>query len=83
MTLLSIDNEPVSGTETTFQILFTMGEFIPFSIDIDDTSHDLMFATYFDKIENFHYDQRDKKLTAQMPFDWDANFIESIPICSC
>ena len=38
-----------------------------------------MFATYFDKIENFHYDQRDKKLTAQMPFDWDENFIESIP----
>ena len=79
MTLLSIDNEPVSGSETPFQILFTMGEFIPFSIDIDDVTHDLMFATYFDKIENFHYDQRDKKLTAQMPFDWNENFIESIP----
>ena len=79
MTLLSIDSEPVSGTNTTFQILFTMGEFIPFSIDIDDVTHDLMFATYFDKIENFHYDQRNKKLTAQMPFNWDENFIESIP----
>ncbi|WP_182126292.1 plastocyanin/azurin family copper-binding protein [Nitrosopumilus sp. b2] len=79
MTLLSINNEPVSGTDTTFQILFTMGEFIPFTIDIDDTTHDLMFATYFDKIENFHYDQRDKKLTAEMPFNWDENFIESIP----
>ncbi|WP_428325257.1 cupredoxin domain-containing protein [Nitrosopumilus sp.] len=79
MTLLSIENESVSGTETPFQILFTMGEFIPFSIDIDDVPHDLMFATYFDKIENFHYDQRDKKLTAQMPFDWNEDFIESIP----
>ncbi|WP_428325944.1 cupredoxin domain-containing protein [Nitrosopumilus sp.] len=79
MTLLSIDNEPTSGTDTTFQILFTMGEFIPFSIGIDNTTHDLMFATYFDKIENFHYDQREKKLTAQMPFDWNENFIESIP----
>ena len=79
MTLLSIENEPVSGTETTFQILFTMGEFIPFSIDVDDVTHDLMFATYFDKIENFHYDQRNKKLTAHMPFNWDEDFIESIP----
>ena len=79
MTLLSIENEPVSGTETPFQILFTMGEFTPFSIEIDDVTHDLMFATYFDKIENFHYDQRDKKLTAQMPFDWNEDFIESIP----
>ena len=41
--------------KTTFQILFTMGEFIPFSVDIDDKTN-LMFATYFDKIENFHYD---------------------------
>ncbi len=79
MTLMSIDNESVSGTDTTFQILFTMGEFIPFSVDIDDTETSLMFATYFDKIENFYYDERDKKLTAQMPFNWDEVFIESIP----
>ena len=53
MTLLSIDNQPVSGTNTSFQILFTMGEFIPFSVDIDETETHLMFATYFDKIEKF------------------------------
>ena len=66
ITILSINSEPVSGNETTFQILFTMGEFIPFSVQIDDVSHDLMFATYFDKIEDFHYDEKNKKLTAQM-----------------
>ena len=79
ITILSIDSQPVSGTETTFQILFTMGEFIPFSAKIDDISHDLIFATYFDKIEEFHYDSNNKKLTAQMPFNWDEDFIESIP----
>ena len=79
ITILSIDSQPVSGNETTFQIMFTMGEFIPFSVDIDDTTHDLMFATYFDKIEEFHYDASNKKLTAQMPFNWDKDFIESIP----
>lgn len=79
ITILSIDSEPVSGNDTTFQILFTMGEFIPFSIDIGDSVHDLMFATYFDRIEEFHYDDRDKKLTAQMPFNWNKDFIESIP----
>ena len=78
-TILSIDSQPVSGNETTFQILFTMGEFIPFSAQIDNISHELIFATYFDKIEKFHYDNNDKKLTAQMPFNWDEDFIESIP----
>jgi len=79
ITVLSIDSEPVEGNDTTFQILFTMGEFIPFSTQIDDITYDLMFATYFDKIEEFHYDANNKKLTAQMPFNWDKNFIESIP----
>ena len=79
ITILSIDSQPVSGNEMTFQILFTMGEFIPFSAKIDDVSHDLIFATYFDKIEEFHYDSNNKKLTAQMPFNWDEDFIESIP----
>ncbi|MCV0430914.1 plastocyanin/azurin family copper-binding protein [Nitrosopumilus sp.] len=79
ITILSIDNIKVTGNDSTFHILFTMGEFIPFTIEVDDISHELMFATYFDKIEEFHYDNTDKKLTAQMPFNWNEDFIESIP----
>ena len=79
ITILSINSIPVSGNDSVFHILFTMGEFIPFSIDIDDVSHELMFATYFDRIDQFHFDNADKKLTAQMPFNWDKDFIESIP----
>ena len=79
ITILSIDSKSVSGKDTTFQILFTMGEFIPFSVDIDDLTHDLIFATYFDRIEEFHYDDNDKKIIAQMPFNWNKDFIESIP----
>jgi len=79
ITILSINSVPVSGSDTTFEIMFTMGEFIPFSIDIDDENTDLMFATYFDKIEKFDYDSKNKKVTAEMPFNWDKDFIESIP----
>ena len=39
ITLLSINSIPVSGSDTTFQILFTMGEFIPFSLNIDDENN--------------------------------------------
>ena len=79
ITILSIDSEPVTGTNSTFQIRFTMGEFIPFSIEIDDTPTNLMFATYFENIEQFSFDENKKKLTAFMPFDWNEEFIESIP----
>ena len=79
ITLLSINSIPVSGSNTTFQILFTMREFIPFSLNVDDEYTDMMFATYFDKIEKFDYDSRNKKITAEMPFNWNKDFIESIP----
>lgn len=79
ITILSIDSEPVTGTNTTFQIRFTMGEFIPFAVDIDGKSTDLLFATYFENIEQFHFHENKKKLTAYMPFDWNPEFIESIP----
>ncbi|MGY5150006.1 MAG: cupredoxin domain-containing protein [Candidatus Nitrosopumilus sp. bin_68KS] len=77
--ILSIDSEPVTGDDIPFEILFTMGEFIPFTSEIDGITYDLTFATYFDKIEEFHYDEKNKKLSAQMPFNWDKNFIETIP----
>ena len=79
ITLLSINSIPASGSDTTFQILFTMGEFIPFSLNMDDENVDMTFATYFDKIEKFEYDSRNKKVTAEMPFNWNEDFIESIP----
>ena len=79
ITILSINSISVSGSNATFEILFTMGEFIPFSVEIDDKNVDLMFATYFDKIEDFEYDFRNKKITAEMPFNWNKDFIKSIP----
>jgi plastocyanin len=56
----------------------TIGEYIPFEVTIDK-KYDLMFATYFDKIDEFHYDENSKKLTADMPFTWDVDFIKKIP----
>jgi len=79
VTILSIDSEPVSGSETIFETLLTIGEYIPFEITHDDTVYDFLFATYFDRIEEFQYDEEEKKLTALMPFNWDESFIEKVP----
>ncbi len=67
-------DEPVQ-----FVISFSMGEFIPFSITYDDVVHDLVFATYLDKIDEFNFNTQQKSVTATMPFEWDAQYIESIP----
>jgi len=75
--ILSINSESIPRPPS-FETLLTIGEYIPFEITAD-TKYDLMFATYFDKIDKFHYDQKNKKLIADMPFNWDIDFIKKIP----
>ena len=80
ITIISIDSQPVSSSDgDTFKVLLTMGQFIPFTVEIDDTTFDLMFATYFDRIKQFDYNPANKKIVALMPFNWDRTFIESVP----
>jgi len=75
--ILSIDFESLPRPPL-FETLLTIGEYIPFEIN-SDKKYDLMFATYFDKIDEFYYDENGKKLTADMPFNWDVDFIKKIP----
>ena len=75
--ILSINSESIPR-HLSFETLLTIGEYIPFEITAD-VKYDLMFATYFDEIDEFHYDQKNKKLIADMPFNWDVDFIKKIP----
>ncbi len=78
VSILSINGESIPA-HSNFETLLTIGEYIPFKIDFDDTTFDFMFATYFDRIDEFSFDSRTKKLTALMPFEWNPDFIEKIP----
>lgn len=76
-TILSIDSQPITEQPDTFEIMFSMGEYIPFTLDIDDVPTDLVFATYFDKIDKFTYDPQTRTVSAYMPFTWTEDYIES------
>ena len=78
VTILSINGDTISQN-STFETLLTIGEYIPFEIIFDDETFDFMFATYFDKIDEFSFDERNKKLTALMPFNWNPDFTQKIP----
>jgi hypothetical protein len=78
VSILEINSKSISKN-STFETLLTIGEYIPFEVDFDDKSFDFMFATYFDRIDEFSFDQKNEKLTALMPFNWNRDFIEKIP----
>ena len=76
-TILSIDSQPITEQPYTFEIMFSMGEYIPFTLDINDSPTDLVFATYFDKIDKFTYDPQTRTVSAHMSFTWTEDYIES------
>ncbi len=78
VSILSINGESIPAY-SNFETLLTIGEYIPFEVNLDDTSFDFMFATYFDRIDEFSFDSKSEKLTALMPFNWNPDFIEKIP----
>ena len=78
ITLQSMEGEPVRAEDSTFEVPLSMGQFIPFAVEIDGVQTDFVFATYHDRIEGFEYDARQKSITATMPFDWDESAIGGV-----
>ena len=73
ITLQSMEGEPVLAEGSTLEVPLSMGQFIPFAVEIGGVQTDFVFATYHDRIEGFEYDSRQKSITATMPFDWDES----------
>lgn len=74
--VLSVGSEPVPGG-AAFEVPLTMGQFVPFAAEIGGESHNLTFATYFDRVEGF--ESGGGSVRAHMPFRWDAEYIGSLP----
>ena len=78
ITLQSVEGEPVRAEGSTFEIPLSVGQFIPFAVEIGGVQTDFVFATYHDRIEGFEYDAGQKSITATMPFDWDESTIGAV-----
>ena len=76
-TVLSIDSQPVSPEDSTFEVMYSLGEYIPFTVEIDGTPSDFVFGTFFDRIDRFAYDEQTRTVSAYMPFTWTEEYIRS------
>jgi len=77
-TVKSIDSQPVSADgDSTFEVMFSMGQYVPLAVEIDGIPSDLTFATYFDKVDKFSYDEQARSVSVEMPFVWTEEYIEA------
>lgn len=65
--------------QNLFETTLIIGEIIPFRVIDGGVGHDLRFITYFDKIENLSFDEDMKSVQAEMRFNWDPSFVDSVP----
>ena len=77
-TVKSIDSQPVSAdVGSTFEVMFSMGQYVPFTVEIDGMQSDITFATYFDRVDKFSYDAQARSVSVEMPFVWNEEYIEA------
>lgn len=77
-TVKSIDSQPVSaGGDSTFEVMFSMGQYVPLAVEIDGVPSDITFATYFDRVDKFSYDEQARSVSVEMPFVWTEEYIEA------
>ena len=77
-TVKSIASQPVSANgDPTFEVMFSMGQYVPFTVEIDGMPSDITFATYFDRVDKFSYDEQARSVSVEMPFVWNEEYIEA------
>jgi len=40
----------------------------------------VIVKTYYDKVDNFKFDQLDNSISFDMPFDWNPDYVSLVPV---
>ena len=51
-----------------------------FLIQTSDAKIPIVIKTYYDDVENFEFDASDNSINFNMPFNWNPNYIDLVPI---
>ena len=60
-----------------FDSWLSVGDIFDQTVSTGGKSYDLTVTSYYDKINNFNYDESKKLVSFSMPFNWDASRLET------
>ena len=66
----------IQGEEPTFNSYLSVGDIFKKSITYQTKSYDTTIISYYDRIQNFNFDESKKLISFSMPFDWDVTRLE-------
>ncbi len=73
-------DEKIIEPPLVFDAYVSIGEEVKHPVTGEGARHDFGTRTYFDKINDFRYDDNTNILGFTMPFDWDKQFLAQIPL---
>jgi len=77
--IFGIDNDRiifVPADAPVFDSWLSVGDIFNEKISAQDKSYDVSVTSYYDKINNFNYNQATKSISFSMPFNWDTLRLE-------
>ncbi len=77
--IFGIDNDRiifVPADAPVFDSWLSVGDIFNEKISAQDKSYDVSVTSYYDKINNFNYNQGAKSISFSMPFNWDTSRLE-------
>jgi hypothetical protein len=77
--IFGIDNDRiifVPSEAPKFDSWLSVGDIFNQKISTHDQSYDVSVTSYYDKINNFNYNQETKSISFSMPFNWDTKRLE-------
>jgi len=77
--IFGIDNDRIIFDPTVapkFDSWLSVGDIFNQKVSNKDQSYDVSVTSYYDKINNFNYNQETKAISFSMPFNWDTSRLE-------
>ncbi|MGH9877464.1 MAG: hypothetical protein ACRD5H_07480, partial [Nitrososphaerales archaeon] len=79
--VLTLDNDSnLREPPLVFDAYVTVGEETKHAVTVNGVERDFLTRTYFDKIENFRFDDNSNTVHYTMPFNWNKQFLAQIPL---
>jgi hypothetical protein len=78
--IFGIDNDRIifiPSEAPRFDSWLSVGDIFDQTVSAGGKSYDLTVTSYYDKINNFNYDDIKKTVSFSMPFNWDASRLET------
>jgi len=77
--IFGIDNDRIifiPSEAPRFDSWLSVGDIFNQVVSTEGKSYDLSVTSYYDKINNFNYDESKKSVSFSMPFNWDTSRLE-------